>query len=956
MPLASAAVRKTVTVLFCDLAGSTALGERVDPERLRELLAIWFDAMQEAVEQHGGTVEKFVGDAVMAVFGVPTVHEDDAVRAVRAALDMRDAVEQLNVELALPLEVRIGINTGEVATGDGAATLVSGDAVNTAKRLEQAAQPGEIVIGDATRRLVENAVDLEPLAPIEAKGKRRPVEAWRVRAAIPGALGVARRLDTPLVGRTAELELLREELAAATRDRTCRLVTVFGPAGIGKSRLAAELRATLTARCLPYGDGISLQPLADLVHAAGGERAVLDAVAAEEDGALVAARICEGGGTTEEHQWAVRRLLETFARRHPLVVCIEDVHWAQPAFLDLLEYIAGWTRDAPILLVCLARPELLDVRPRWPGRSLTLGPLSGAETDRLLDELAAEWPLDAAARAQIAETAEGNPLFVEQLVAMLADGRGPAELPPTIQALLAARLDALEPDERRVLERASVVGRDFSRAAVAALADGDVSACLLALVRKELLRPLPSPYADADGFQFRHALIRDAAYSAVPKRVRADLHERAADWLTEHDGDDEIVGFHLEQAHLLRRDLGLHDPWTGERAGGLLGAAGRRAAARADAASASQLLQRALALLPADDPRRAAFLRDLSESLWARGEREASERALDESIALAQAAGDVQLEWYGRVEHAARVALVERDPGALAPVAERAIAIFDELGDDLGLARAWRRLGLVAFVDKRHAEAAAHAERALAHAVASGDESERARSADLLCSSLVFGPARVPEAVARLETLFADAGHNVVLRANVGASLAALLAMNEDIERARALIAEARATYDELGLELPRIGCDETASTVELLAGEPHVAVHLLRKSLSALDGGGYGRLRDAYVALLALLLGMTGDLDGARALLDGNPPGPSSHETARLLAARALVDNDAALAREAVALADATDELNLRAELHVVLARVLGDDGELETARRLYELKGNVAATVATASWSLQH
>src|SRR4051794_35293822 len=340
--------------------------------------------MKGIVERHGGTVEKFVGDAVMAVFGVPQAHEDDALRAVRAALEMQLAVARMEGELA----IRIGINTGEVVTGDEQTTLVSGDAVNVAKRLEEAAPSGQILVGAATRALVENAIELEPVAPVAAKGKRLPVDAWRVVAAIAGAAAVPRRLDAPLVGRHREVAFLREELAAAERDRTCRLVTVLGAAGVGKSRLAAELESALTARCLPYGDGISLLPLDDLMRAAGGHDAVLARVRDEPDGDLIVSRLCDGR-THEELQWAGRRLFEVLARERPLVVCVEDVHWAQPAFLDLLEYIAGWTRDAPVLLVCLARPELLELRPHWPGVLLTLEPLAEAEAEQLVAALAA---------------------------------------------------------------------------------------------------------------------------------------------------------------------------------------------------------------------------------------------------------------------------------------------------------------------------------------------------------------------------------------------------------------------------------------------------------------------------------------------------------------------------------------------------------------------------------------
>ncbi|HEV8099960.1 MAG TPA: adenylate/guanylate cyclase domain-containing protein, partial [Gaiellaceae bacterium] len=472
--VSAAAARKTVSVLFCDLADSTVLGERLDPEPLRELLGAWYEEMRIAVERHGGTVEKFIGDAVMAVFGLPRVHEDDALRAVRAALDMQRAVERMNASLeARPvpaLRIRIGINTGEVVTGDDAATLATGDAVNTAKRLEEAASGGEILIGAVTERLVRHASRLEQLEAVEAKGKSAPVEAWRVLEAITGAESFARRWDTPLVGRAPELALLRDELTASTERRECRLVTVIGAAGVGKTRLVSELIAEVgghvtvaAGRCLPYGDGITFWPLTELLQRLGGEQAVTDAMVDEDDAGLVVERLGVLGGNgsapPEELSWAVRRLFETLGRTQPLLVLLEDVHWAEPTLLDLVEHVSRWSREAPILLLCVAREELLEERPRWEGAIVRLEPLSAVDATQLLDALDGRGLLSPDLRARVADVAQGNPLYTEQLVAMLAEEAQAAaelvELPPTIQALLAARLDRLDAFDRDVLERAA---------------------------------------------------------------------------------------------------------------------------------------------------------------------------------------------------------------------------------------------------------------------------------------------------------------------------------------------------------------------------------------------------------------------------------------------------------------------------------------------------------------------
>src|SRR6058998_733154 len=407
--------RRTVTVLFADVADSTPLGERLDPETLRQVMSRWFEEMSEVLERHGGTVEKFIGDAVMAVFGIPDLHEDDALRAVRAATELRVALAKLNEELehelGVHIGIRVGVNTGEVVAGDGTGgqMLVTGDPVNVAKRLEEAARTGEILIGDGTRRIVENAALLEPRDELTVKGKAGPVVAWNVLGVIEGAPAYARRLDARLVGRTEELRTLRDTFASAVAERTCRIVTVIGPAGIGKSRLASELShnvrdeaQTVTGRCLPYGDGITFWPLVQIIGALGSEDGVREILAGAEDAELVAERVLSAIGSTSkltpgsEMFWAVRRLFE---------------------------YLAGWTHDAPVLLLCLARPDLLEERHGWlsaPNTTgMVLGPLTDTELEQLLDEIAQEWPLDAAARARITEAAEGNPLYVEQMAAML---------------------------------------------------------------------------------------------------------------------------------------------------------------------------------------------------------------------------------------------------------------------------------------------------------------------------------------------------------------------------------------------------------------------------------------------------------------------------------------------------------------------------------------------------------
>ncbi len=549
--------RKVVTVLFCDVAGSTALGERLDPEAMRIVMSSYFDVARAAIERHGGTVEKFIGDAVMAVFGVPVVREDDALRAVRAAAELRDGVE---------IDVRIGVNTGEVVTGTGD-TLVTGDAVNTAARLEQAAEPGEVLIGAETYGLVRDAVDVELLPPLAAKGKTDPLTAYRLRAVI-GDVAVARRQDARLVGREREKRLLDDAWARSRSESACSLFTVLGTAGVGKSRLAAEflggLQATVVSgHCLSYGEGITYWPVVDVVKQLLGERAA--------PGPAIAALLGAGQAATDEVAVAVRKLFEAAALERPLIVLFDDIQWGEPAFLDLIEHVADWSRGSPILLLCLARPELLELRPGWGGGKLNatavlLEPLSADEMDELIDALLEGRDLSEELRERIRAAAEGNPLFVEQMLAMVEESPEEVTVPSTIQALLAARLDQLPAGERAALERGAVEGQVFHRGAVAALApnDPDVSSELLGLVRKELVRPAAATFPDDDAFRFRHLLIRDAAYDALPKTLRSELHERLASWLEGHAKElvelDEVLGYHLEQAGRYRIELGNPSP------------------------------------------------------------------------------------------------------------------------------------------------------------------------------------------------------------------------------------------------------------------------------------------------------------------------------------------------------------------------------------------------------------
>jgi predicted ATPase/class 3 adenylate cyclase len=1011
-------IRKTVSILICDWVDSTSLGSGLDAESLRRVQESFNAEARRVLERHGGTVEKFIGDAVMAVFGIPQAHEDDALRAVRAAVELREALASLNArlerELGVRLEVRTAVNTGEVVAGDSAAgqAFVTGDPVVVTKRLEEAATSGEILIGEATRRLVRDAALVEVADDVPAKGKPEPLVAWRLLAVITGAPPFARRLDAPFVGRERELALLRQAFERAASGASGYLFTVLGTAGVGKSRLVRELvgeagdRATvLVGRCLPYGDGITFWPLVDVVRRAAAIGHNLDAasarariaglVAGEPEADLVADRLASAVGlldaqtSTEETFWAVRKLVNALARRRPVVLAFDDLQWAEPTFLDLVEHLAEWIRDLPVLLVCLARQQLLEERPAWAGgwpnaSTIMLEPLREPECGELVDGLLGAGGLPDETKQEIAAASEGNPLFVEELLAMLIEeevlrresGRWLAgdlssmRVPPTIQALLGARLDRLGRRERSVLEVASVAGRSFSRAAVAELIDEPGLDVLLgALVRSDLLRP----ELGADAYRFRHLLIRDAAYAATPKERRAHLHERHAGWLERTHGDrlgevEEIVGYHLEQAHRLQSELGRADENLAARAGERLSAAGRRALGRGDISAAANLLHRAAALLPAAAPRRTELLPELGSALVLAGEFEQAEAVLTEAIERAAATGNRRLELHAQLERAFLRSLTgpEGSVEELRRISERAIPQLESLGDDLGLAKAWRRIADVHWMTNRWDEQERALERALVHAERAGDAREAAGALMRIALALYYGPVPAPAAIHRAEEILDRARGTRAVESTFIVSLAGLHAMSGRFDEARELFARGRAIVDELGLKVWLAGFSLVASDIEMLAGDPGAAEAHLRAGYEALHGMGDRGLLSTVAAALARAIYAQGryeeaerfteiseDLDGR-----GNIASQIGWRATRgkVLAHRRDFEQAESLAREAVAIAERTDDLAQRGRALLDLAEVLelahrNEEATqlVETALDLFEQKGNVVVAEET-------
>jgi class 3 adenylate cyclase/tetratricopeptide (TPR) repeat protein len=1008
-----AVLRKTVTVLFCDVADSTPLGERLDPEVLQRILSRYHEEMKVVLERHGGTVEKFIGDAVMAVFGIPTAHDDDALRAIRAALEIRTALAELNRELLrdfdVEISVRTGVNTGEVVAGDPAAgqAFATGHAVVVAERLQKAARSGETLLGETTRRLVENAALVEPVESLKVKGKKDAVESWRLVGVLEGAPPFARRLDAPMVGRVQELATLRSAFDEAVEESACRLVTVVGSAGIGKSRLASELLATvgdeaslLVGRCLPYGEGITYWPLRDVVREAAGDLTqaqIEDLLEGEEDAERIAGRVAgaigisDHAGAADETNWAVRRLFERMASDRPLIVGFDDLQWAEPTFLELVEYLVGWSRDAPILVVCLARPELFDRHPTWltvkpNSSSIVLEPLSELEAGSLLEHLRGEAELSSDLLERITQAADGNPLFVEQMLAMMIEEGSPASelaIPPSIHALLAARLDRLEPEERAVMERAAVVGRDFWRGSVADLSPEEarprIGTHLMALVRKDLIRPSRSVFPREDGFRFRHILIRDAAYLGIAKETRADLHERYAAWLGRTAGDranefDEIVGYHLEQAFRYRQELGPvgeADLALATGAGERLGAAGRRAiVTRGDLSGAVNLISRATSLLPTEHPLRRELLPELGSALMRTGDFGRAEGVLTEAMEAAAAAGDRRLELRTIIEREFFRTFThpEGSVAEIVAVAEKAIPLLEELDDDLGLAKAWWLKSEVYVNACQWGARASDLERALDHARRAGDSAEVATITSLLAQALYYGPTPVPEAIERCEQYVEEHPENRSLGASVTGILAGLRAMRGEFDEARRLQKRAREIHEELGQRFRVAARSLVAAEIELLAGRPSEAVAILRWAYETLLEMGATSVMSTTAAFLADALCFDGKLEEAEDLSrisEANAAGVDVvtqvlWRTARARAVAPQSEETAVeLAREALARGQTTDYPDLEARALASLAEVLGPGDEasrlLDEARTVHERKGNIAAA-ARLSANLLH
>jgi class 3 adenylate cyclase/tetratricopeptide (TPR) repeat protein len=1014
-----------VTVVFSDVVGSTALAERLDTETFTLLMDRYFDRMSGVAEGHGGTVAKFIGDAIVVVFGVPRAHEDDALRAIKTAMEMRQALQALNKELeprwGVTLGTKTAVNTGEILAttrnldddpvGRGGHIAV-GDAMNLGARLEQAAGDGEIVLGEATYRLVGEAVEATRMPPLVLKGKADPVSAYRLVGISPHPEAIARHLDSPMIGRGDDLANLQLAFSGARRDKSCRLVTVMGPAGVGKSRLVEEFLGSvgdgatkLSGHCLSYGEGITFWPLTEMVKEVAGitdqdneaeaREKITGRLVGARDAGLVAKAVTETVGLAAhegmptETFWSIRKLFEGLAAYQPLIAVFEDIHWGERTLLDLIEDVAERARDATILMICTARPELLDARAGWgtTGRneSVTIGlsPMSSDEAESLIRQLSGGGELESGRVGAIVEAAGGNPLFVEQILLMLRHDGMPRDagssrvevaLPPTIQALIAARLDRLDEDERRSLESAAVVGRIFYRDVLATLSDepGALQPSLEALTRKQMIEPSRSDIAGQDAFRFVHALVRDTAYQGIPKGRRAALHERVADWIQQAAGArvreyEEILAYHLEQAALLRFALGSADDATKElasRAADLLYEAGGRAWALGDAYGAANLLRRATSLLPVEDARIPELLVKLSGAL---GETESLSREwelLEQARERAAALNDSGLQ--ARIHVRQVMHHLSADPDASIDDAGReadvAIRTFEELQDDTGSAAAWRLRHYVAHMRYQHAESVEALLRAREYALAAGDLGDAIGDLSASCGPMVYGPMPVKEAIRRSEDILDEVKGSQSNESFVLGFLGIMYAMDGRADRGREHIARAGAIALDLGMQLTSTATRSYwLAILETLSGNHAAAERELRSGYEVLEEMGEMNFASTLAARLAQALCALGRYDEASRYVSISRRTAASGDVAsqvilrgaqgKILASGGNYEEAEVLIQQAITLAARTDALNMQADILVDLSEVqrAAHDDQASISMRgaldLYEQKGNVAS-----------
>jgi predicted ATPase/class 3 adenylate cyclase len=999
----------TVTVLFSDVVNSTALGAQLSPTAYGEVLQRFFTTAQDVVDRHGGVIrDVFPGDRFMAVFGAPVQRVDDALRAVEAAAELRAAVARLSddphAERKVRLELRIAVNTGEavVIKPLGGATAVIGDAINVGALLQQAADPGEILIGSTTYELVREAVRVKAVPPIAIPGLDAPLVAWQLLEVNREGVERSGAPVTALVGREHESALLRWAYGRMVDQQTCHLVNVLGESGIGKSRLVEEFVQTLgknarvlRGRCLPYGDGITYRPIAQIVRQAANieptdspQRVQSRIAQLAQNDRRIAARLerllgVSGiiGDPTDTFR-AVRRVLELLAERHPLVLIIDDLQEAQTASLEAIGGLVRSLSDAPILIVCMARSEFFEDRGNWGGSitdavSLELKPLKRAETSYLVHQLLQRGELNREIEAYILRAAGGNPFYLEEFVAKLiaeqtlklVEGRWVGEESKLsdvrslrIEAVLGSRISRLQEQEQATIERAAVIGMRLKTEDLLAVSPGTdpgaIGRQLEELVDKDLLLLDPSGATSPDGnggtFRFRHVQIQRAAYRRIPNLSRAELHERYANWLAQSGSGTaasvEKIGFHLDKAHRDRvQELGHEDDHSRRlalRAGEQLAAAGHQYLLQGDVrASAAASLLRAVELLPKDQHAWLEASLDLAEAQ--RGDQEharqayetvrhAAERAGDERIAKHALLGRLEIEWFEQFEGDWDQGLQEIDS---------ATWTFVKLSDNLGLAKAWRLKAHAYSSVGDSPKAREAAEQAIEFVRRAGNERLEAQIFRLYCVILFWGPMPLAEVIQKnQEALEWARGRGLyTLEAGTLSILARAAAMRGEFEQARQYNREARAVITDLGELLTVASESISEGLVELLAENLEAAERALRAGYQELERRG-GRSALAVVAAnLARVLLLQGRVDEAEELIRVCQDAASESQLdtqmkwrqlrAIVLARQDQLDEAERLAREAVRLSQRSKQLDSQAEALLDLAEVLRIKGQLPEA-----------------------
>lgn len=987
--------RRPVTVLCVVWQTESRAGLTLDPEAHGVVTEHAISGLTAVIERHGGELVGSGSERLMGVFGVATLHEDDALRAVRASLEARDALTAqagvLASRFGANLVCRIGVATGEVLVGGAGPLAFAGDVDARAVTLADAAGPGQILIGRQTQQLAAAAIETSCAAP----------DQFLLRSVHAGVRPLTIRLDVPLVGRDEENRCLEAAYVRATRERMTMTVTVLGEAGLGKTRLVQELAQrlgreaqVLTGRCLPYGEGITFWPLREVVRQAAGGHDSPEGITALLDGEADAAAVAEqlhralgpgnqGRAAAAEIFWAARRFLEACARHQPLLAVFEDLHWAEPTFLDLIESLAIQPGRSPILLVCIARLELLDQRPAWAiesdrSVSIQLPPLGDDSAELLLDYLSADRRIPPATRARLIDIAGGNPLYLEQLAVSLSEQKGsdirPA-LPPTIQALLTARLQRLGPGASSVLARAAIVGKDFGEGAVRELLPAEardpLGRNLQTLVAKGLVQPMPPGRSSVEQYTFRHILIQEAAYRAIPKTLRAELHHRFADWLEyvhsePFPGRAEILGHHLEQAVRYRNELRPSDPESAalaRRAAAHLDTAGCAAHDRGDDVAAVNLLDRAVALLLGDDPTLGRLYTSLGTALIETGQFEKAKAALDHAQRITAANDDARQHAHARVEALLLHLKVKPDEAAIdiARALPELRREFRQSQDDLGVCRT---LQLEAALHWDHSRSGAAEDAWQRAAECARKLKDRRQLADILAwlaSAALWGPAPAPEGIKRCLEYLDEIGNHPIGRAEILLNLAGLYAMQDDFAAAQATLDSAKSLLETLGPTMTA-AITQPAALIAMLVGDPAAAEKYLRLEYDYLYQMGERRVLSTTAAKLARAIAAQGPIryDEAVDLIatsreaaaeeDLSPQAVGQGLYARILADRGRYREAEELARSAAALAARTDLLSEHADTLLELSRVLAASGQVAEAHsaatqalKLFQRKGNL-------------